>query len=172
VLVVDTSGSMDGAPIEEAKAGLDLFIQRLLNEDRVAMVTFSDEAKVVVPLEELSKNRLQLLGAVANIEVEGKTAMYDALREARKVLEADVEDRNRINAIVLLSDGADTAQTSTFEDVKRDFNESNIAIFPIAYGEGAEKQVLQDIADFSRTILITGGTGDINKVFENLSRYF
>jgi Ca-activated chloride channel family protein len=172
VLVVDTSGSMRGEKIEEAKAGLELFISRLLNEDRVAMVTFSDTAQVVVPLDELTKNRLQLQGAVSNIEVNGKTAMYDGLRKAREVLQADIDDRNRINAIVLLSDGADTAQTSTFEDVKRDFNEADISIFPIAYGEDAEKQVLQDIADFSRTILITGGTGDINKVFENLSRYF
>lgn len=172
VLVVDTSGSMRGDKIEEAKAGLELFLSRLLNEDRVAMITFSNTPEVVVPLGELTQNRLQLQGAIQNIEVNGQTAMFDALREARKVLEADLEDRNRINAIVLLSDGADTAQTSTFDDVTRDFNETDISIFPIAYGEDAEKEVLQQIADFSRTLLISGGTGDINKVFENLSRYF
>jgi Ca-activated chloride channel family protein len=172
VLVVDTSGSMRGDKIEEAKAGLELFISRLLDEDRVAMITFSSTPEVVVPLDELTKNRMQLQAAVQNIEVEGQTAMYDALREARKVLEADLNDRNRINAIVLLSDGEDTAQTSTFEDVKRDFNETDIAIFPIAYGEDAAKDALQAIADFARTILISGGTGDINRVFENLSRYF
>jgi Ca-activated chloride channel homolog len=172
VLVVDTSGSMRGDKIEEAKAGLELFLSRLLNEDRVAMITFSNTAEVVVPMGELTQNRLQLQGAIQNIEVNGQTAMYDALREARKVLESDLEDRNRINAIVLLSDGADTAQTSTFEDVQRDFNETDISIFPIAYGEDAEKEALQQIADFSRTLLISGGTGDINKVFENLSRYF
>lgn len=172
VLVVDTSGSMRGDKIEEAKAGLELFLSRLLNEDRVAMITFSNTPEVVVPMGELTQNRLQLQGAIQNIEVNGQTAMFDALREARRVLEADIEDRNRINAIVLLSDGADTAQTSTFEDVKNDFNETDISIFPIAYGEDAEKEVLQELADFSRTLLISGGTGDINKVFENLSRYF
>ncbi|MBV9789713.1 MAG: VWA domain-containing protein, partial [Chloroflexi bacterium] len=172
VLVVDTSGSMRGDKIEEAKAGLELFLSRLLNEDRVAMITFSSTPEVVVPMGELTENRLQLQGAIQNIEVTGQTAMYDALREARRVLEADIEDRNRINAIVLLSDGADTAQTSTFQDVQNDFNETDISIFPIAYGEDAEKEVLQQIADFSRTLLISGGTGDINKVFENLSRYF
>lgn len=172
VLVVDTSGSMRGDKIEEAKAGLELFLSRLLNEDRVAMITFSSTPEVVVPMGELTENRLQLQGAIQNIEVTGQTAMYDALREARRVLENDIEDRNRINAIVLLSDGADTAQTSTFQDVQNDFNETDISIFPIAYGEDAEKEVLQQIADFSRTLLISGGTGDINKVFENLSRYF
>ena len=172
VLVVDTSGSMRGDKIEEAKAGLDLFISRLLAEDRVALITFNNTPEVVVPLGELTENRLQLQGAVQNIEVRGSTAMYDALIQAREVLEAEVDSGGRINAIVLLSDGQDTANTSTFADVAQRFEESDIAIFPISYGEDADPTSLQEIADFSRTIVIEGGTGDINKVFENLSRYF
>jgi Ca-activated chloride channel family protein len=172
VLVVDTSGSMRGDKIEQAKAGLDLFISRLLPEDQVALITFSDTPETVVPLGELTGNRQQLQGAVQNIEVRGQTAMYDALIAAHQVLEASESDGDRINAIVLLSDGADTANTSTIEDVKRDYNETDISIFPIAYGEDAEQDSLNAIAEFSRTIVIAGGTGDINKVFENLSRYF
>ena len=58
------------------------------------------------------------------------------------------------------------------ETVKQSFVETDIAIFPIAYGEDADTDALQAIADFARTIVIEGSTGDINKVFENLSRYF
>lgn len=172
VLVVDISGSMQGDKIEQAKAGLDLFLSRLLPEDRVALITFSNSPETVVPLEELTTNRIQLQGAVQNIEVRGQTAMYDALIAGHEVLESSLNDGDRINAIVLLSDGADTANSSTIDDVKREFNETDISIFPIAYGEDAEKDSLVEIAEFSRTILIEGGTGDINKVFENLSRYF
>lgn len=172
VLVVDISGSMKGDKIEQAKAGLDLFISRLLPEDRVALVTFSGTPETTVPLGELTANRTQLQGAVQNIEVRGQTALYDALIAGHQVLESSLDDSDRINAIVLLSDGADTANTSTLEDVKRRFNETDISIFPIAYGEDAETDALQAIAEFSRTIVIEGGTGDINKVFENLSRYF
>ena len=172
MLVVDTSGSMRGDKIEQAKAGLDLFLSRLLPEDRVGLITFSSTAQTVVPLDELSENRVQLQRAVQDIYVEGRTAMYDGLLLARQELAQDLNDRNRINAIVLLSDGVDTAQTHTFEDVKREYNEADIAVFPIAYGEDADATSLEAIADFTRTIVIKGGTADINKVFENLSRYF
>ena len=172
MLVVDTSGSMRGDKIEQAKAGLDLFLSRLLPEDRVGLITFSDTAQTVVPLGELTENRVQLQRAVQDIFVEGRTAMYDGLLLGRQELANDLGDRNRINAIVLLSDGQDTAQTRTFEDLKREYNEADIAVFPIAYGEDADLASLEAIADFTRTIVIQGGTADINKVFENLSRYF
>lgn len=172
VLVVDTSGSMRGDKIEEAKAGLDLFLSRLLPDDNVALVTFSSEAQTVVPLGQLSQNIAQMQGAIRDIQVTGQTAMYDGLIHARSLLKEAEGDPNRINAIVLLSDGADTANTSTLPDVERDFNETDIAIFPIAYGADADQNALQGIADFSRTTVISGDTGDINKVFENLSRYF
>jgi Ca-activated chloride channel family protein len=172
VLVVDTSGSMEGDKIEQAKAGLDLFVSRLLPEDRVAMITFSNTPQTVVPMDDLSKNRIALQGAIQNIQVQGKTAMYDALLAAHKILEADESGGSRINAIILLSDGQDTAQTSTFADIQNDFNETNIAIFPIAYGDDADVADLTKISDFTRTQVIKGGTGDINVVFENLSRYF
>jgi Ca-activated chloride channel family protein len=172
VLVVDTSGSMQGDKIEQAKAGLDLFLSRLLPEDRVALITFSNTAERIVPLGELTEIRAQLQGAVQDIRVRGKTAMYDALLLARQELEEDIDTGDRINAIVLLSDGLDTAETSTFADVQREYNETDIAIFPIAYGEDSDPASLQAIADLTRTIVIQGSTGDINKVFENLSRYF
>jgi Ca-activated chloride channel homolog len=172
VLVVDTSGSMQGDKIEQAKAGLDLFISRLLPEDRVAMITFSSTPELVVPLEELTENRIQLQGAVQNIDARGKTAMYDALLMALTQLEADIDSRDRINAIVLLSDGQDTAQSSTYSDVELQFEETDIAIFPIAYGDDADNEALDLIASLTRTAVIRGGTGDINKIFENLSRYF
>jgi Ca-activated chloride channel homolog len=172
VLVVDTSGSMQGDKIEGVKAGLDLFISRLLPEDRVALVTFSDTAQTLVPMGDLTQNRIELQRAVQDINVTGKTAMYDGLLAAREELAKEQGSGDRINAIVLLSDGEDTANTSTFEDVKAAFIESNIAIFPIAYGDDAKIDVLTEIADYTRTTVIQGGTSDINTIFENLSRYF
>jgi Ca-activated chloride channel family protein len=106
------------------------------------------------------------------MDANGKTALYDGMLAAHDVLEESTNDRNRINAIVLLSDGADTAETSTLDTVLQRFEETNIAVFPVAYGEDADKTALQAVADFARTIVIEGSAGEINKVFENLSRYF
>lgn len=172
VLLVDVSGSMRGEKIDQARAGLELFLSRLLPEDNVALVQFSDEAQTLVPLGELSQNRDKLQGAIQNLDADGNTALYDGLLAAYDVLGEAKRDRNRINAIVLLSDGADTVRRSTLDTVKQRFGESDVAVFPVAYGADADKSALQNIADFARTIVVEGSTGEINKVFENLSRYF
>jgi Ca-activated chloride channel family protein len=79
---------------------------------------------------------------------------------------------DRIRAIVLLSDGADNASTTTVDQLASNFEESGISIFPVAYGEDADMAALESIAEFSRTIVVTGSAGDIAQIFENLSRYF
>jgi Ca-activated chloride channel family protein len=60
----------------------------------------------------------------------------------------------------------------SLDQLRNAFDESGISIFPVAYGSDADRQVLDVIAEFSRTIVVVGDTGDIAQIFENLSRYF
>jgi len=48
-VVLDRSGSMDGAPLEGAKAALTSLVQRLEPTDNFGLVTFDNHAQVVVP---------------------------------------------------------------------------------------------------------------------------
>lgn len=173
VLLVDTSGSMEGDKIEQVKAGLETFLAKILPEDRVALVTFSSGAVVDVPLAPLSENRIALSDAIQGLRAQGKTAIYDGLQAAKQTLDNQPPDsEERIRAIVLLSDGEDTASTVPFEQIKSEYDESGVSIFPVAYGTDADTQTLQNIVDFSRTILVQGDTGNIGQIFDNLSRYF
>ncbi|ABY34497.1 MAG TPA: VWA domain-containing protein [Chloroflexus aurantiacus] len=173
LLVVDTSGSMEGDKMTMVKAGIETFLMRILPEDRLGLITFDSQARLVVPMAPLSENRIDLQIAVQEMRASGRTALFDALDLARQTLEAlpPAED-DRIRAIVLLSDGADNASRLTLEEVRRQFDESGITIFPVAYGSDADRQVLDAIAEFSRTIVVVGDSGDIAQIFENLSRYF
>lgn len=173
LLVVDTSGSMEGDKMTMVKAGIETFLLRILPEDRLGLITFDSQARLVVPMAPLSDNRIDLQIAVQEMRASGRTALLDALDLARQTLEAlpPAED-DRIRAIVLLSDGADNASRATFEQIRSQFDESGISIFPVAYGSDADRQVLDAIAEFSRTIVVVGDTGDIAQIFENLSRYF
>lgn len=173
LLVVDTSGSMEGDEMTMVKAGIETFLLRILPEDRLGMITFDSQARLVVPMAPLSDNRIDLQIAVQEMRASGRTALLDALDLARQTLEAlPPADDDRIRAIVLLSDGADNASQATFEQIRSQFDESGISIFPVAYGSDADRQVLDAIAEFSRTIVVVGDTGDIAQIFENLSRYF
>ncbi len=173
ILVVDTSGSMEGDKIEQVKAGLETFLSRILPEDRVGLVAFSSTAQLLVPPAPLSENRLAISDAIQGLRATGKTAMYDGLLSGKAALEAlPVTDEDRIRGIVLLSDGASNSGAATFDVVRSEFDESGISIFPVAYGDDAVIAELQQITDFSRTILVTGSSGDIGQIFDNLSRYF
>ncbi|MBA3943204.1 MAG: VWA domain-containing protein [Herpetosiphonaceae bacterium] len=172
VLLLDISGSMNGDKLDQAKNGVGLFLSRLLPDDRVALVTFSDKVTQVQPLAKLRDNRLQLDGAITDIQANGGTALYDGLQTALQTLKDVPDAQDRIQAVVLLSDGADNSSKTNLYQIKQQFVETNTTIFPIAYGSDANETVLKAIADFGRGEVIKGGTSDINKVFENLSRYF
>ena len=178
VLVVDVSGSMDeNGKLDQAKAGLDTFLQRILPEDRIGLVSFSSTAKVEVPPAPLSENRIPLSDAIQRLRPQGKTAIYDSLLVAKQALDAlPPESDERIKAIVLLTDGAENASRTTLDQLKNQFDESGISIFPVAYGGDSDQAqaagTLQAIVDFSRTILVKGSTGDVGQIFDNLSRYF
>lgn len=171
MVVVDTSGSMRGDKMDQAKAGVDYFLSRLPAQDNVGLIGFANSAQVLVPLDVRAENMSNLQAQVQGMIPEGKTSLYDAIDLARAELDK-LNQPDRINAIVVLSDGADTASLITIDQMEENFGETSIPIFPIAYGEDAETVVLQRIADFARTQLVKGGTDDINKIFDNLSRYF
>jgi Ca-activated chloride channel family protein len=173
VLVVDTSGSMEGEKLDQVKAGLGTFLQRIVPEDRVGLVTFASSAQVAVPPAPLSQSRIPLDTAIQDMRAEGKTAIYDALLVGKQALDQlPPSNEERIKAIVLLTDGIDNSSTTSFDQLKQQFDETGISIFPVAYGDDADTDALQKIVDFSRTLLVKGGTGDIGQIFDNLSRYF
>jgi Ca-activated chloride channel family protein len=178
VLVVDVSGSMqDDNKLDQVKAGLGTFLQRILPEDRVGLVSFSSAANIEVAPELLSQNRNDLDAAIQGLRPQGKTAIYDGLMTGKGALDALPPDKEeRIKAIVLLTDGLENGSSTSFEQLKQEFSETGISIFPVAYGSESDQKeaatTLQGIVDFSHTILVKGSTGDIAQIFDNLSRYF
>lgn len=173
LLVVDISGSMAGEKLEAVKAGLDNFLQRILPEDRVGLIVFSDTAELLVKPAPLSENRIALQTAIQEMQAKNKTAVFDALEIAHQEFNTlPSAGADRIRGIVLLSDGADNSSKLTMAALEKNFFESGVSIFPVAYGEDADLIILKQIANFSRTIVVQGNTKDIQQIFDNLSRYF
>jgi Ca-activated chloride channel family protein len=178
VLVVDVSGSMeDNGKLDQAKAGLETFLQRILPEDRVGLVSFSSQAQVDVAPAPLADNRVALGDAIQGLRPNGKTAIYDGLIAGKQALDQlPASKEERIKAIVLLTDGEENASQTSFDQLKQEFDETGISVFPVAYGSESDQseatKTLQAIVDFSKTILVKGDTGQIGSIFDNLSRYF
>lgn len=100
VLVLDTSGSMSGTPIEETRKASVNFIDTILQEDAsIGVVTYEDSANM---LSDFSMDRNALESVVNGIGPGGSTNIEAGLQMAREMLEYSNAEKK---IIVLMSDG-------------------------------------------------------------------
>lgn len=151
VLVMDTSGSMIGEPIEGARQAARDLIARLSPEDRVAVVAFHTRAEVIVPTMQMSP----LARAWADLKVRLVQARGTTDLQSGLSLGLDLVEQGRTpgstDRIVLVGDGVPndaTALPSLVERARR----SRIAITTLGLGVEFDDVLLGDLA------LDTGGT--------------
>lgn len=100
VLVLDTSGSMSGTPIEETRKASENFINTILDEDAcIGVVTYDSGASMI---SDFSVDKTWLSESVAGINSGGGTNIEAGLAKAREMLEASNAKKK---IIVLMSDG-------------------------------------------------------------------
>jgi tight adherence protein B len=105
-LVIDTSGSMRGAPLDAAKEAAATLVDQLPASVRVGVIGFGDAPyEVVAP----TNDHGAASAAIASLQSDGETALYDAVLAAAGTL--TLERR----AVVLLTDGKDTASSGTLD---------------------------------------------------------
>jgi Ca-activated chloride channel family protein len=101
-LVVDRSGSMDGAPLTEALRCVNHIVGRLQPTDQVAVVLYDDDVQRPVPLR-AATNAAFVHAALAGIESGGSTNLYAGWEAGARQLESGTMDS--ISRVILLSDG-------------------------------------------------------------------
>lgn len=105
VLLLDTSGSMEGAPIAAVRAAAHALVDRLNDGDRLAVVTFDSTARALVPSAVIDDDaRAAALTAIDHLEARGTTALADGLAVALTQIRAG-RAAGSIDRIVLLGDG-------------------------------------------------------------------
>jgi len=104
-LVVDTSGSMEGQPIEDARAASMAMIDALAEGDRLAVVVFHSKAEVLLPSTPVdADNRAEIKAQLKAMKAQGTTDMGSGLQAGLDEVYAHLEPRG-INRVVLLGDG-------------------------------------------------------------------
>ena len=102
-LVIDRSGSMSGRKLSYARKAARFLAGELTARDRLAIVTFDGEVKVVVP-STLVADPLAFIAAINTIHSGGCTALFDGwLAGAMQV--AEHLEPTALNRVLLLSDG-------------------------------------------------------------------
>ncbi len=179
LLVFDVSGSMSGSKIDQAKQAASAFLDKMPSQNRVGLIKFNQNVEMAVPLASFEGASTNVRQQIGLLEADGDTALYDAILNAVDLMRAKQDEGNndRIKAVVLLSDGKDTASFNSLNDVIAAISAAHgdrnpVLVIPVAYGSDADISALNAIARASSTKVQSGDPKDIQKVLEIISSYF
>ncbi|NJL53668.1 MAG: VWA domain-containing protein [Hydrococcus sp. SU_1_0] len=150
-LVLDRSGSMSERPLEMVKEAAISIIEKLKPEDRVSVVAFDHQAKVIVPNQaavnvESIKQKIRLMVA------DGGTAIDEGLRLGLK--EVASHNLHCVSRIFLLTDGenehGDNSRCLKLAELSAEYN---VTIDAFGFGEHWNQDVLEQIADLAQGTL-------------------
>ena len=158
VFVMDTSGSMAGEKIEQARKALKYCIDTLNPEDRFDVVRFSTEAE---PLfnglkEATAENRKVATDFAADLRASGGTAIDEALGKAINEVDQGITQKRDAPAplrmIVFMTDGQPTVGETNPDIILAHANPraTGIRMFNFGVGNDVNTKLLDLLADQSR----------------------
>jgi Ca-activated chloride channel family protein len=168
MLLVDVSGSMGDPAGDTGETKLDLAkraaidaLDQFKDEDDVALRIFSTDLASseptdyvdLVPFGPISSQREEIASRIRSLVPTQGTPLYTATRDAYRLMQEEY-DPDRINAIVLLSDGRnEDPRNEDVQDLLDELTASNegqssrpVRVFPIAYGGDADLGTLKELA--------------------------
>jgi Ca-activated chloride channel family protein len=128
VLMIDSSGSMDEM-LPAARLAAERVLAVLRSGDRACVVAFNNRDSL---LQDFTDDRVALSEALARITAGGSTARYRTLYVSLKELKRQKKEDNRRLAIVLLTDGLDTASTISDDQLLEQARGGDVGIYPIS----------------------------------------
>ncbi|MEQ8892467.1 MAG: VWA domain-containing protein [Sandaracinaceae bacterium] len=157
VFAVDTSGSMEGPPIDHVTRSVAEMLRLLHDDDEVGLVAFSDEAAVVAEVARLGDgHRSTLARRARRLSAGGRTNLEAGVQRGAELLGVRAEQVR--HALVVLSDGQPNRGAKT-PDGLRALAASlrpDLAISSLGYGARHDEDVLSALAD--------GGAGEYHYV--------
>lgn len=135
-LVLDLSESMNNK-IRQVEEALRHFINLLEPADEILVLTFNERVRVV---QDFTSDRERLADVLDRLEPDGPTALYDATYEAiRRVSQGPAESK----AVVLVTDGVDTASSTTFEALLELARRKEVPVFSIGLDAGENQNLFR-----------------------------
>lgn len=166
LLVVDTSGSMQGASIEQARLALVQALGTLREDDRFNVIEFNSTARAMWPdsLPATPANLDHARGWVKSLKADGGTEMAAALR-----LALDGRDTpGFLRQVVFITDGAVGNEEALFRLIAERLGGSRL--FTVGIGSAPNAHFMTRAALFGRGTFTQ--VGDVREVHEKMTRLF
>ncbi|MGE3275608.1 MAG: VWA domain-containing protein [Vicinamibacterales bacterium] len=149
VVLLDISGSMRSSLPLVQEAAIN-FTRAARRGDRVAVMGISNGLRILQPL---TADLQAVEAAIRSSRAQGRTPLYSAVYVALRELAVDRERQRepRRQAIVVLSDGLDTASSFSFDDLLVAARRSAVPVYAIAPRVSQAKQMRRERLGFDST---------------------
>lgn len=179
VIVVDSSGSMEGNKLPAVQSTLQSYINTLGPQDQIALVDFDEQIREPVLVDGTPAGQQRGLAFINSLQADGGTRLYDSALFARDWLRQNRRE-NAINAVLVLTDGEDSGSAISLEQLGQELEQSGftsderIAFFTVGYGQEGEfnPQVLEDIAHLNGGYYSKGDPATIARLMADLQLEF
>ena len=171
IFVIDTSGSMAGTSIEQAKAALLLALGRLTSQDRFNVIQFNSTTHLV--FSEAQSVRTDTLGKavryVERLHANGGTEILPAMKMALK----GHPPATHLRQVIFLTDGQVGNEEELFGVIRAQLGQSRL--FTIGIGSAPNSHFMRKAAEFGRgTFTHIGSTSEVkaqmDAIFRKLER--
>jgi Ca-activated chloride channel family protein len=135
-IVLDRSGSMEGAKIEKARQAAAMAVDKLSDDDFFSLVTYDSETNLLIEPQRIGNrdNREDLKARIHRIQPGGSTALHaGVVLGAKQVRQKLVKER--VNRVILLSDGianVGPSRPSDLSSLGRELRSDGISSAPSA----------------------------------------
>lgn len=183
-LIIDKSGSMsaEGGGVSKltlAKEAAMKALENLREVDEISVIAFDDTYDEVVPLQKVG-DKEAIKELISGIQIRGGTSIYPALEQGYNI---QMQSSAKIKHTILLTDGQDGYGFDNYANLLKNFNDNNITLSTVAVGEGANADLLNQLASigkgrsyytdiytdipriFAKEVLLSAGTYIINEEF-------
>lgn len=171
IFVIDTSGSMAGASIEQAKAALLLALNRLTAQDRFNVIQFNSVTHVLFsqPQPVRAGTLRKAVHYVEQLKANGGTEILPALKMALK----GTAPSTHLRQVIFLTDGQVGNEDELFDVIRTQLGTSRL--FTIGIGSAPNSHFMRKAAEFGRgTFTHIGSTSEVkaqmDAIFRKLER--
>ena len=168
-LLIDTSASMDGEKIKNAKNGAKNALDHLEETDYVSITGFNSDTDVILPMSKWGMiTESEAKNDIDDIQAGGGTDIYNGLETVRDQLVQDTPSSvSAIKRIILLSDGQDRYDAKTYRNLASDFDDDGISIIAAGIGDAYDDSVILALANASGGTPANLSGDDIDEFLEN-----
>ncbi|MES2605889.1 MAG: marine proteobacterial sortase target protein [Pseudomonadota bacterium] len=166
IIILDTSGSMAGTSMVQAKQGVELALGRLQGDDYFNLIEFNSEYNTLFAssVQATAANVQRAVAFVRQLESRGGTEMYPALEHALTAAPVTLNQQRLIKQVVFITDGSVGNEAAIFALIKQHLGETRL--FTVGIGSAPNSYFMRKAAETGRGTFTY--ISDTNQVVANM----